>query len=150
VDCGKTHRTYTQGNKTETYDYDTAGLATFKLATPQQEGPAIVNYALIRREPSLEGRSNIYISPDEKDNGKTIVTVNTRYILTIKVNGELVAQDLYGRVYPRGRVPGKTSTVTFNTNKAGQLDIGNGPKLTCFSKGKLEKDILDMIRGEHK
>ena len=150
VDCGKTHRTYTQGDKTETYDYDVAGSAKFKVATARQEHPTFANYIIIRREVILDGRSNIYVAPDEKNNGKTIVTVNTRYILTIKVKGEAFAQHVNGNVFSRGRLPEETTTVTFNTNKSGQQDIGDGSKMTCFCKGKLERDILDMIRSEHK
>ena len=150
VDCGKTHRTYTQGDKTETYDYDVAGPAAFKVATVRQEHPAFANYVSIRREPVLDGRSNVYVAPDEKDNAKTIVTVNTRYILTIKVKGEAFAQHANGNVFSRGRLPEETMTVTFNTNKSGQSDIGDGSKMTCFAKGKLEKDILDMTRGERR
>lgn len=150
VDCGKTHRTYTQGDKTETYDYDVAGPAIFKIATVRQEHPSFANYIIIRREPILDGRSNVYVAPDEKDNGKTIMTVNTRYVWTIKVKGEAFAQHANGNVFSRGRLPEETSTVTFNTNKYGQHEMGDGSKITCFSKGKLEKDILDMISGEHK
>src|SRR3972149_4103317 len=40
VDCGKTHRTYTVGKKTEVYDYDTAGPAIFKVAAQRQEHPS--------------------------------------------------------------------------------------------------------------
>ena len=150
IDCGKSHRTYTQGDKTETYDYDVAGPATFKVATARQEHPAFANYVIIRREPLLDGRSNIYVAPDEKDNSKTIVTVNTRYIWTIKVKGESFAQHVNGNVFSRGRLPEETTTVTFNTSQSGQQDIGDGSKMTCFSKGKLEKDILDMTKSEHK
>lgn len=150
MDCGKSHRTYTQSDKTETYDYDVAGPAEFKVAADRQEHPSVANYAIIRREPILDGRSNVYVAPDEKDNGKTIVTVNTRYILTIKVKGEAFAQHVRGNIFSRGRLPEETTTVTFNTNKSGQQEIGGGSKITCFSKGKLEKEILDMISGEHK
>ncbi|MDI6744470.1 MAG: hypothetical protein QMD07_03730 [Thermodesulfovibrionales bacterium] len=116
----------------------------------RQEHPSFANYVSIRREPILDGRSNVYIAPDEKDNGKTIVTVNTRYVLTIKVKGEAFAQHANGNVFSRGRLPEETTTITFNTNKSGQQEIGDGSKITCFSKGKLEKDILNMTRGEHK
>lgn len=147
VDCGKSHRTYTQGDKTEVYDYDVAGTAEFKVATTHQEHPAFANYIIFRREPILEGRSNIYAAPDEKDKSKTIITVNTRYIWTVKVKGEVFAQDVRGNVFSRGRLPEETTTVMFNTNKPGQhKDGGLNLKMTCFSKGKLEREILDMAK----
>lgn len=149
VDCGKSHRTYTQGDKSEVYDYDVAGPAEFKVATTRQEHPAFANYINIRREPMLEGRSNIYVAPDEKDNSKTIVTVNTRYVLTIRVKGEAFAQHVSGNIFSQGRIPEETTTIIFNTNKAGQKEIGGGANMTCFSKGKLEKEILDMIRATY-
>src|SRR3972149_9234565 len=36
VDCGKTHRTYTQGDKKEVYDYDVAGSSEYKMASEKQ------------------------------------------------------------------------------------------------------------------
>lgn len=150
VDCGKSHRTYTQGDKTEVYDYDVAGSAEFKIATARQEHPSFANYIIVRREPILEGRSNIYIAPDEKDNTKTIVTVNTRYIWSVRVKAEAFAQHVSGNILSRGRLPEENTTVTFSTNKPGQQDIGDGSKITCFSKGKLERDILEMVQVELK
>ena len=148
VDCGKSHRTYTQSDKSEVYDYDVAGPAEFKVAATRQEHPAFANYINTRRETVLEGRSNIYVAPDEKDDSKTIVTVNTRYVLTIRAKGEAFAQHVSGNVFYRGRIPEETTTIMFDTNKAGQKEIGGGLKITCFSKGKLENEILDMIRDE--
>jgi hypothetical protein len=46
VDCGKVNRTYSQGGKTEEYNYDVAGPSEFKVATQRQEHPAFVNYII--------------------------------------------------------------------------------------------------------
>lgn len=145
VDCGKTKRFYTQGSKKESWEYDVAGSASFKVAASQQEHPAFANYAVIRREPSLEGRANIYVAPDDKNSSNTVVTVNTRYILTQKVKGEAFAEHISGAVHPRGRLQDETFTYTFNTNRPGKLEAGGGEYVTCFSKGKLEEEILDMV-----
>lgn len=150
IDCGKTHRTYIQGDKIEVYDYDVAGPSEFKIATAQQEHPSFSNYIIVRREPILEGRSNIYIAPDEKDNTNTIVSVNIRYIWTVKLKGEAFAQHVRGNVFSRGRLPEENVTITFNTNKHGQYTASNGEKITCFSKGTLEREILEMAKGKQK
>lgn len=146
VDCGKTHRTYTQGEKVEVFDYEVAGSAQFKVAANSQPQPAFSYYYMIRREPSLEGRSNIYIAPEENNPNNTTITVNTRYIITTKIKAEGFAQHVNGNVFSQGRVPDETTTVSFNTNQIGQIEIGNGEKLTCFTKGKLEKEILEMTK----
>ena len=52
-----------------------------------------------------------------------------------------------------GMLPEETTNVTFNTNKPRQVDVsvgvGSYQKITCFSKGKLEKEILDMTSEQH-
>ena len=146
VDCGKSHRTYTQGDKTEVYDYDTAGPAIYKVATGRQENKLLSYYAVVRREALLEGRSNIYIAPIEKDSNNTIVTVNTRFILTIKEKGGTFAENVNGGVFSTGLLPEQTTTLTCDTNHPEQHNIYEVEKITvtCFSKGKMENEILSM------
>lgn len=150
VDCGKSHRTYTQRDKTETYDYDTAGSSYFKVATLRQEHPAFANYVVIRRETSLEGRSNIYVAPSEQDKNSTVITVNTRYIMNFKIKSDTFAQHANGKVFSRGHLPDETFTVMFNTNQLGELKANNAETISCCSKGTLEAEILGMTRGERK
>ena len=145
VDCGKSYRTYKQGDKLETYNYNVAGSAKFKVATEKQEHPSFVNYVLINRKPNLEGRSNIYIAPEEHDKTRTSITVNTRYIVSVIVKGEAFAEHVNGNVFSRGQIPENTTTVSFNTNQIGQVEVGNPEMLTCVSKGKLEKEVLEMV-----
>jgi hypothetical protein len=147
VECGQTHRVYQQGSKKEVYDYDVAGPATFKFAASRQAHASFAYYAIVQRETSVEGRSNIYLAPDEKDSSTTIMTVNTRYILTIKTRGQAYAEHVNGNVFPQENLPERTHTVMFNTNQPGQGGSG-GEMITCFSKGKLEKDILDLVKTE--
>lgn len=149
IDCGHTTRTYTRGDKTETYSYDTAASATFKAATPEQPNLNFSYYGLIRRQTSLEGRSNIYVAPDDKDKNSTIVTVNTRYIWTLKFQLRICAENIYGQIVTCDRRPDETDTIMFNTNQTGKSNFVSDTA-TCFSKGKLEREILDMARGENK
>ena len=145
VDCGRTVRTYSEGKNVERYEYDVAGKSTFKVATPRQEHPSLYNYAVINRDSDLEGRANIYIAPSDSDPNKTTASVNTRYILKVRVKGELFAKDVSGNIYPRGVIPEESSTYTFNTNSVATKDAGHGTTITCFSKGKLESDILNIV-----
>jgi len=145
VDCGRSERTYTQGDKTERFDYDIAGASTYKIAMKQQEHPSFSYYAVIRRETSLEGRSNIYVAPDPSDNSKTVVSVNTRYILTIRVKGDQIAEHANGNRVSRGRVSENTTTRIFNTNKPSS-ETSFGVTTVCHGNGKLETDVIKLIR----
>jgi hypothetical protein len=148
IDCGHTVRTYTQRDKTETYSYDTAASSSYKAATPRQPNPNFSYYGRARRETSLEGRSNIYVAPDEKDKNSTAVTVNTRYIWTLKMQVQIFAENINGQTLTTNeRIPDYTGTIMFNTNQKGESN-NTGDKITCFSKGKLEREILDMARGQ--
>jgi hypothetical protein len=152
VDCGQTHRTYKQGNKVESFDYNVADSSNFKLAAPTQPAPAFSYYALISRNASLEGRSNIYLAPLENDKAQTTVAVNTRYMLTINMTGEAYAQHVNGNIFPQGSIPHANPTIiAFNTNKPTEHDFGagvDGVKViaTCFSNGKLEQDVLQILK----
>ena len=148
VDCGRSHRTYRQGDKTETFDYDIASSTRFKVASRRQEHPAFSNYAVLRRETSLEGRSNIYVAPSEKDKNATVVTVNTRYIMSFKIKGEAFAEHFNGNIIPRGLVPEQTFSIMFNTNQPGQYTGDDGKTISCCSKGKLENEILSTVPGQ--
>jgi hypothetical protein len=142
VDCGKTHRKYTLGNKVEVFDYDVAAASQFKVAGKERPRPSWASYAIIRREPSLEGSANISIAPDDKDKNKTVVTVAARYIWTISVRGETYIEDIRGHALFTGRLPEETEVVSFNTNTNGEFNSGNA---SCISKGKLEAEILGLI-----
>lgn len=147
IDCGTNHRTYTQGEKVETYDYEVAKSTSFKIATEHQYDPNFSYYSIMKRDTSLEGRSNIYVAPDEKDKNKTLVTVNTRYIYTARVKGDIYSENWGGMANHIMTVPEQTSNVIFNTNKPGELADAGGPGilLVCCGKGRLEKEILDLI-----
>ncbi|MFJ3056252.1 hypothetical protein [Herbaspirillum sp. NPDC087042] len=144
IDCGKTHRTYTRGETVEKYDYDVAASSQFRVATEKQEHPAFSNYIVVKRNTNLEGRVNVYLAPSDTNDKRTMVTVNTRYILNIQARRQIVAEHLNGNVFDRGTTSESTS-LSFNTNKSVSQDIGGGQMVTCYSKGKLEKEILDFI-----
>lgn len=147
INCGRNLRTYTQGSKVETYDYEVAGTTTFKVATERQPHPAFAYYYLVTRQTSLEGRSNIYVAPDENDNNKTLVTVNTRYVFTARIKQVAFQENVGGQIMDSTFIPEDTTTVIFNTNKVGELANAGGPgnNLMCCATGLLEEEILALI-----
>ena len=146
IDCGKTDRTYTQDDKTDKFDYAVAASSDYKSAAAQQPHPSWASYHMIHRRTNLEGRSNIYIAPSDKDNSKTVVTVNTRYIWTVAISGDYFIENVRGSSFHKGPTTGTPPpfTVSFNTSEKGESG-GTGDKIYCVSKGTLEKEILGLI-----
>lgn len=144
IDCGRSHRTYTRGDRTYVYDYDTAGSVQYKVAPSRQPDPSSVYYANINREAFLEGRSSISVMPDGKNQNSTVVTVNTRYIWTIRVKGVAIQEQANGSIISRQSLPEETTTISFNTNQTGQHTNNDGSVITCVSKGKLEAEIFNI------
>lgn len=144
VDCGQTHRTFTQGDKTETFDYAVADRSTYKLSSQTQPDPRFSTYAVVNRVPTLEGRSNIYVAPEATNSDRTVVSVNTRYIVTIRVEGVAYVQNLAGYTLRTTPIPNQTSSFIFNTNKPSTTSEG-GISFVCAGNGRLESEILRMI-----
>ena len=145
IDCGKTHRTYAQGDKIEQYDYETAGKANFKMATPQKLNNYWAGFILAQRDTSIDGRANIYVAPDERNPATTTVTVNARYILTIKSRADVYGQHANGNVIFVRNVPQNDVTISLNTNKP-ETHVFRDGSVVCFSKGTLENEILSMVK----
>jgi hypothetical protein len=123
VDCGISTRTFKNARGEQTYNYQTADSATF--TTTNQQGHAF-NF---RRHARLEGRANIYVAPEEVG---TLITVNTKYVLTVVVNGT----SLDGR-------PTGTETHVFDPST--KQSFSNG-QVTCTALGNLEKRILNLVQ----
>lgn len=145
VDCGRAARTFREGDQVERYDYAVAGRSSFKVAAPRQEHPAFSNFAVLTRTPQLEGRANIYLAPVAGSPNKTTVSVNTRYVLTVRVTAQAFAKHISGSIHPRGQVPEHTQNFTFNTNSTYSID-GGGVRVTCSAKGKLESEVLAFVK----
>lgn len=146
IDCGTTERTFQYANESQTYTYPVAGSSSFKTAGRWgvYNNLPLIGYA--DRKTSLEGRINVYVAPKDTD---TIVTVNTRYILTSRMSGQNEALNAAGSVVQRIAVPEKTSSISFNTGQIGSADWGTPQQpaiVKCHSTGKLEADILAMMK----
>ena len=143
VDCGRSRRTYREGEVVQTVEYAAAESSEFKVAG-KQPNPNFSTYANLRRQTSLEGRSNIYVAPDRADPNKTLISVNTRYVLTVRVRGESIAANVAGNVVRRDAIPESNNSYIFSTNKPSVTELKDD--LTCAGTGRLESDILNMVK----
>ena len=142
IDCGETTRTYKRGKEHQFYVYNVESSSSFKIADKAGAYGQFPVTHYVNRATSLEGRANIYVAP-ERD--ATVVSVNARYILTVRVSGDTVTENAYGNPMSNTPIPPKTYTHTFNTNQPnkGVWGTPQAPQyLTCYSTGKLEGDIL--------
>ena len=138
IDCGTTERTFQYAKESQTYTYPVARSNSFKVAGKWGSMQHLPTIAYIDRKTSLEGRINVYVAPKDND---TIVTVNIRYIFTVRVSGQQEMLSAVGKVVQRISVPEVISSVSFNTGQIGSQE----PSLVkCRSTGKLEAEILAM------
>ena len=148
VDCGTSERTFQYAKESQTYRYPVAGSSTFKALGHWNNGYyylPLIDY--MSRKLSLEGRINISVAPKEQN---TIVTVNTRYILTARVSGQRQLINGYGVPFrERISLPETTDSVSFNTGQIGSADWGGEQEpqhVKCRSTGKIETEILAMTK----
>ena len=111
-------------------------------SSKNQSGIPMPIICLNNRRPKLEGRMNIYVAPE--GNG-TLVTVNSRYILDIKLKSEC---DFYA---PAGNLVGRNQSessyeCSFDTKKPDQCQPAKGDSFMCYSTGNLEIEILSLIQ----
>lgn len=91
------------------------------------------------RRTKLSGKINIVFSKIGQNNIE--VTVNTRYILDIMLDGmRYVPLGYTGYMQPYS----VTSNISFNTGETGRHDTGGG---MCLPKNTLEQMILDKIEN---
>lgn len=148
VDCGRTTRTFTEGSSVERFDYDVAGKSKFKVATDRQAHPSFSSYAVVTRDPILDGRANIYLAPSTSNSNSTTLSVNSRYILNVRAKGQVFLKHAGGNVIPGERIPEEILTFAFNTNESSSKDAGRGVSVTCFSNGKLESEIIGLVKSK--
>ncbi|WP_159098184.1 hypothetical protein [Parazoarcus communis] len=145
IDCGRTRRTYFDGKTTETYEYGTAdNIVTYKVASNTQPHPSVSQSFLLIRTAKLEGRANVYVAPE--DTG-TRLTVNTKSVVHIKINGALVNLHAMGHEVGRQTLPTQNIELSAVTKGATENMVTNGQKvetIICHSTGALEKAILDL------
>ncbi len=140
VDCGETTRTYRHGGDVEIYVYNDAESVSYRVADEKRHHPYLSSYNFIKRNTYLDGNSVVYIS--NNDNNATIIKVNTTYKLYIEVSGQSYSKPSNGNPFVTEKLPARTEMVLFETNSPKTHTFGDGGKITCSSKGTLEKEIL--------
>jgi len=148
IDCGRSYRTYTQGDISEEYNYDVAESSRYTMPTKSRPDLAHAYYYNVNRKTNLEGRLNIYVAPNKKNKYKTNIIVNTRYIYKIGVDMECWYTDIFKRCYFLNTSSIPDTIISFNTKEVVQKNLGK--EVTCFSKGTIENKILDILRNEYK
>lgn len=143
IDCGKSRRTYERGNDRREYVYDVASSSSFMIAASQGRFPVT---HFVNRGTSLEGRVNVYVAPRENN---TVVSVNSRYIFTVRISGYSVVENAYGTPVQNVPATPESRKLSFSTNEPNKADWGTPQTpeyVTCYSTGKLEADILSLVR----
>lgn len=142
VDCGETTRIYKKGNDVDTYIYNPAGSVGYRIEAKKQPDPYLSYFYFIERNTSLRTKSIIYIF---NDNEKTKLSVETIYKLDIEVSSKSFAQPSDGNPFMIGKLPVEKMTVVFRTNSPETHIFDDGGKMTCSSKGKLERKLLSIV-----
>jgi len=123
IDCGRVHSYVTNLRGERNYDFN--GAAAHADYEVMNNGVLLQ----IDRTVDLDGRMNIVV--EEQGPKQSLITVNTRYILTLHAT----ARDVNGRV---GIL--NPETITFNTGGSGR-----GQKITCVPNGEFERSVLALV-----
>mgnify|MGYP003327698419 FL=1 len=93
-------------------------------------------------------RSNIYVAPNPTDANRTIITINTRYALSTRVNGQNLVEHIGGNMINRQQIPERDGqSIIFNTTKPGSVtDDSNNVTTLYVGRGRPESEILQMVR----
>jgi hypothetical protein len=145
IDCGTSCRTYDRGTEHISYEYPVASSNTYKWTGKRGAYNHLPITRHVRRQTSLDGRVNIYVAPEGDG---TLVSVNSKYILTISISGTWTAENAMGMVTAQGNLDPYSTTISFSTNQPGKSSSGTDPDaddIICQSTGLLETQILELL-----
>jgi hypothetical protein len=77
----------------------------------------------------------------------TLISVNAKSVVKITLSGEVLVQNFAGQVLRRQAIPPVSADVTAVTKGGTESTMAVGTtveRVTCYSTGKLEKEILDL------
>lgn len=122
VDCGQIHSYVKNARGERNY--------TFNGAAAHENYEVLNNNGLfgVVRSVDLDGRMNIVL--EEPSPGRTLITVNARYVLTVKAT----INDM------QGHSSNLSEPISFNTGGE-----GHGQTITCRPNGAFEREILDLV-----
>ncbi len=124
VDCGVIDSSVKDMQGRKTYNFPAA--AAYVEYETMHDGE---NLLFIKRKMNLEGRINIIVQ--EVSATSTLVTVNTKYVLTKDV---LISN-------PQGQSHHANDSISFNTNGSASFP----EPITCYATGALEHEVLSLF-----
>ena len=130
IDCGRIVSYVKNARGERTYDFPgSREQQTYEVMNPN-------GLFFVERKMSLEGRVNLIF--EEIGSNSTKVTANTRYVITRHITVRQV-----GNNFPQSR----TDTISFNSGGSALFPANiDGQATQCVSTGKLERDILSLIK----
>ena len=125
------------------YDFKICESNSFisETSAPNQSGIPSPIICKNTRRPNLEGRMNIYLAPEE--NG-TLVTVNSRYILDIKLKSDCNFYAPAGNLVNSGQ-EANSYECSLDSRKPSLCQPVRGEAFMCYATGNLEREILGLI-----
>ena len=134
VDCGYIESYVKNARGERTYYFPAASAnQTYEVMDMKQSG-GLFN---INRKMNIEGRMNLIV--EEIDPNKTIVTANTKYVLTKSGTVRNV----------QGASQSFSDSISFNTNQGDRFPgSGSHSGTFCQANGNFEKEVLSLLLNE--
>jgi hypothetical protein len=139
VDCGRTVRSFSDGEGTERFDYAVAKSSHHREATAVESGYRVSD---VDRRVELEARSTLYLQPE--GGGRTRITLKATYELKIQIAGsaQIISSDSGEPAGPKESFGPRVESIRFTTFQPGQDQRRGG--LTCRATGELEHALIAL------
>ena len=139
VDCGRTLRTFSDGEETERFDYAVAQSSHHREVDLVEGGYRVSD---VDRRVELEARTTLYLQPEGKR--RTRITLKTRYEVKIQISGSasFVSTDSGDPGGPGEAFGPRTESIRFTTFQPGRDQRRGG--LTCRATGDLEHALIAL------
>jgi len=139
VDCGRTLRTFSDGDEVERFEYAVADSSRHREVDTVEHGYRVSD---VVRQVDLEARVNIYLQPEGER--RTRITLNTRYDLDIEVSGdaEVFETDPSRPAGPTISFGPRRESIRFTTFQPGHDSRSGG--LVCRATGELEHALIAL------
>jgi hypothetical protein len=145
IDCGTSTRTFSFRGDHQTYKYNVASSATFKIAAKWGPARNLPLVSEVIRTTKLDGRANVYVAPR---GSQTQVTVNAIYAFSFTAEGTAYGYNAFGTLIQQERIPAETSSLSFTTTQPGSAPwLEHGASISCRSLGNFEQQVLKYAGG---
>ncbi len=139
VDCGRTVRTFSEGENEERFEYAVAQSSQHRESSPLEGGYRVSE---VDRRVELEAQTTLYLQPE--GNSRTRITVKSRYEVKIEISGSaaFVSTDSDDPIESRESFGPRTESIRFTTFQPGQDQRQGG--LSCRATGVLEHGLIAL------